>query len=110
MKYFLPSEFRHFDKMNTTLLQMLDEMREIAGVPIVVTSSYRTPAENVAAGGVKDSSHLKGLAVDIHVPSNRYRLRYLDAALRVGFRRIGIGSVFMHLDIDDSKPDSIWLY
>ena len=35
----------------------------------------------------------------------------LQALLSVGFNRIGVGSGFIHVDIDKSKPsDVIWTY
>jgi uncharacterized protein YcbK (DUF882 family) len=68
VKYFNYSEFDSPDVqgsgqlMDKTLLEMLDEVREIVGEPIIITSGFRTPAHNESAGGVESSSHLKGLA------------------------------------------------
>jgi zinc D-Ala-D-Ala carboxypeptidase len=42
----------------------LEAVRSILGVPVRVTSGYRTVAQNVAAGGATDSDHLVGLAAD----------------------------------------------
>ena len=50
--------------LNTGLVEMLDKAREIAGIPFIITSGVRTPKQNEDAGGVNDSSHRKGLAVD----------------------------------------------
>ena len=47
----------------------LDEIRIAWGSGIRVTSGFRNKALNKAVGGVSDSLHLKGFAVDI-VPSN----------------------------------------
>lgn len=38
-------------------------------VPITISSGYRCPALNKAVGGADKSQHMKGEAVDIHLPS-----------------------------------------
>ncbi|UPW41721.1 peptidase [Peromfec virus RodF8_10] len=43
----------------------LDSVRSRFGKPIVINSGYRCPTLNAAVGGVKNSKHLDGLAVDI---------------------------------------------
>lgn len=48
--------------------QMLERVRELLGVPITVTSGYRSPAVNAAVGGRTSSDHLKGMAADIVAP------------------------------------------
>ena len=47
------------------LIAFLDPIREAWGKPIYINSGYRCPALNKAVGGVKNSSHLIGYAVDI---------------------------------------------
>lgn len=48
---------------------ILDPLRERYGKPIYVNSGYRCPALNKAVGGVANSQHLTGEAVDIDVHS-----------------------------------------
>lgn len=45
-------------------LTVLDQLRSDLGVPIVITSSYRDPDYNICVGGVGDSQHSSGRAVD----------------------------------------------
>ena len=45
--------------------QSADTIREGYGKPIIINSGYRCPTLNKAVGGVADSYHQKGLAVDI---------------------------------------------
>lgn len=48
--------------------KILDPLREAIGIPIVVTSGYRSPAVNKAVGGSRTSQHVQGMAADIIVP------------------------------------------
>jgi len=97
-------------KMNLEFLHKLDEARELAGVPFIITSGYRTPQHNLDVGGRVGSSHIKGLAVDISCDNSGNRERILTALIQVGFRRIGIAKSFIHTDLDHDKPNAIWLY
>ena len=117
MKYFTIDEFDSPDapgsgvNMHQELLELLDEMRAIYGKPIVITSGYRTPEHNAKVGGVDTSSHLKGLAVDIAIKNNTERYEIIRIAMLLGIKRIGTGSGFVHIDIDNSKPQNVnWLY
>ena len=47
---------------------MLERVRAHLGVPIVVTSGYRSRAVNAAVGGVTSSDHAIGAAADIVAP------------------------------------------
>jgi len=117
MKYFKISEFDSPDapgsgeNMQESTLDMLDECREIADIPFIITSGYRTKEHNSKVGGVNGSSHTKGLAVDISVRNGADRFKVITAALEVGFSRIGISGNFIHLDNDDEKAQNvIWPY
>src|SRR6056300_1078290 len=117
MRYFNYSEFDSPDlkdsgkKMGKNLLSMLDDIREIIGEPIIITSGYRSKAHNEAVGGVEGSSHTKGLAVDIAVRNSRMRFKLLNAIQEVGINRIGIADNFIHIDVDkDKNPNVIWTY
>ena len=106
-KYFKEIE----ENMCTEFLSKLDQAREHAGIPFYITSAYRTPEHNAKIGGSPNSSHLKGLAVDISVINSRTRFKVLEALLHVGFSRIGIADNFIHVDDDYSKDvNVIWTY
>lgn len=107
-KYFSDSEIVGLD---TKLVEMLDKAREIAGVAFKINSGFRTPEQNKKVGGVKDSSHMSGKAVDIACTSDSNRHKIITALLTVGFNRIGIAKTFLHCDIDSTKSSNvIWLY
>jgi len=50
------------------LCRVLEGVRTLLGVPIIVTSGYRSPEVNKLVGGAPTSAHMKGLAADIIAP------------------------------------------
>ena len=93
------------------LVNLLDDAREIAQIPFRISSGARCEAHNRKVGGSKDSSHLKGIAVDIKATTSRERYKIANALMQVGFNRIGIAKTFIHCDIDRDKPQQvIWIY
>lgn len=55
---------------------VLDPVRELIGMPIKVSSGYRSKSVNKSVGGAKNSQHIKGEAADISCANNAllYRL------------------------------------
>jgi len=106
-KYFKEIE----ENMDVDFLAKLDEARELAGIPFIINSAYRSPGHNAKIGGKPNSSHLRGLAVDIKATDSRTRFTVLNALISVGFNRIGIADTFIHVDLDCEKSDRvIWTY
>ena len=106
-KYFKEIE----ENMNVDFLAKLDEAREFAGIPFIINSAYRSPEHNAKIGGKPNSSHLKGLAVDIKATDSRTRFLVLEALISVGFNRIGIADTFIHVDLSKDKSQQvIWTY
>ena len=52
---------------------IMENVRKLLQRPIVVSSWFRSPALNIAVGGVPTSAHLQGLAVDFRVSSTEFR-------------------------------------
>lgn len=100
-KYFSESEVKG---LSAQLVQMLEVAREAAGVPIIITSGYRDPAKNESVGGVKDSAHSTGLAVDIRCPNDVYGKQVAFGLGQAGFKRAGFYDRHIHVDIDAAKP------
>ena len=102
--------------MDKGFLYMLNNARHIANIPFEITSGYRIEAdiERLEKEGYKvsrNSSHLKGYAVDIATPSSQHRFKILSALIEAGFNRIGIANSFIHVDNDPDKPENvIWTY
>ena len=106
-----PDEEGSGNKMKPSFIQKLKEARDLAAVPFIINSGYRSKAHNRKVGGVESSSHLEGWAADIACTNSRHRAKILNAAIQVGFNRIGIANSFIHLDIDPNKPREVfWLY
>jgi len=106
-KYFKEIE----ENMDLDFLAKLDEAREFAGIPFIINSAYRSPEHNAKIGGKPNSSHLKGLAVDIKATDSRTRFLVLNALISVGFTRIGIADTFIHVDMDYDKSQNVtWTY
>ena len=107
-KYFKSSEIVG---LKSELVKLLDDARHIAGIPFKLNSGYRTKEQNKKAGGVEDSAHLSGLAVDIACTTDSARHKIINALQKVGFNRIGISKSFIHADIaKDKSLNVIWLY
>lgn len=116
-KYFAESEFQQcvpkcsLQDMNQSTMSKLDTAREVAGIPFVLTSAYRSPQWDRDRGRSGTGSHTKGMAVDIrcHGVSNRFEIIY--GLLMAGFTRIGIHKKFIHADTSPSHTQRIiWMY
>lgn len=71
------------------LAHTLERIRDLVGLPIVVSSGYRSPAVNKAVGGAKNSAHMTGCAADItcHGVPNRMLAQQIVAA-KLGFDQV----------------------
>jgi zinc D-Ala-D-Ala carboxypeptidase len=103
-RYFVAAEIVN---LRPELVRRLDEARELAGVPFRITSGYRSPSANAAVGGVGNSAHGRGLAVDIACAGSRDRFHIVRGLFAAGFRRIGVYDRHVHADLDDSLPNPV---
>lgn len=117
IKYFKQQEFDSKDpdgsgrgtggNMRLSTLMKLDRARELAGVPFVINSGFRTEAHNRRMGGAPRSAHLRGYAVDIRT-SPATQERVINALRQAGFHRIGVYKTFVHADDDPTLPAATW--
>lgn len=104
-KYFSDAEV---EGLKDDLIQKLEQAREKAGVPFIITSGARSSEANQSIGGaVSDSAHLSGLAVDLHASESQQRFLMVSALLSAGFTRMGIYDRHIHVDIDTSKDQNV---
>lgn len=95
--------------MNMEFLLKLDELRGYMDRPLVVTSAFRCVKHNKAVGGVNNSYHKKGRAVDVSLHGwtikEYHKLIYFAGVLKL--RLIIYCSletadpVFVHIDNKD---------
>lgn len=116
-KYFSAKEFRacvpscSIEQMEPGFLELLDRVREAAGIPLVLNCAFRSVAHEKKMGRSGNSAHTRGRAVDIRCNTSANRYKIVAAALECGIRRIGIGRTFVHLDNDDTLPQGVmWDY
>lgn len=57
------------ESMKYVAKNVFDKVREALGVPLTVSSFFRSPKLNTAIGGSPTSQHLKGEAIDIDHPT-----------------------------------------
>lgn len=96
--------------LSVDLVDKLDRARNLANVAFVITSGFRSPADNERVLGVDASAHVKGLAVDLRCSDSSSRLNIVQALLTVGFNRVGVYDKHIHCDIDKDLPqDVMWV-
>jgi len=115
--YFKPEEFeckcgecaRGYEDMDNDLLLMLTTARVAAGIPFILNSAFRCRTHNRNEGGLDNSAHLLGKAVDIVAVTPFQRFHILKGLLWAGFNRLIIypKQGFIHADVDDSKHQEI---
>lgn len=116
-KYFKAAEFTRcnpscdISQMDEGFLTLMDRVRELAGIPLVINSAYRSKSWEMMHGRTGTSAHCKGRALDIRCNTSANRFRIVAAAINAGIKRIGIGKTFVHLDNDASLPQRVmWDY
>jgi len=107
------------DKISSVLIEKLQKVRNIIGMPIIITSGVRCEFYNASIKASMNSSHIPdgygiGNAVGIACTTSKHRYELIQVAQKF-FNRIGIsgGSYgrFVHLDVDKEKVQEVmWLY
>ena len=105
---FKPSEMRSKsdDKLmiDYDSMDKLQELRNLLGKPLYITSAYRSPAHNRKVGGAKGSMHLQAKAFDVQM-HNRDPAKFYALAQAVGFTGFGFyeKSGFIHIDTGPAR-------
>ena len=100
-----------FDTVDVELLDILINVREHFGAPIIINSGCRCAEHNAKVGGAKKSKHVFGQAADIRIAGPDSRAQeiydYLDSLFPDSLG-LGIENRFCHVDIRKNK--SRWTY
>lgn len=97
--------------------KLCQAIRTAWGAPVYITSGVRSQHRNIEVGGAPNSSHLRGLAVDIsdnnkgEMLSSKFRYVAMMTLINMNIGRIGLANTFIHFDIDKEKgQDVVWMY
>lgn len=86
-------------------LDALEALRTIVG-PLKINSAHRCPHHNAEVGGARASMHMRKIAADIALSGHNRKALNL-AARKAGFRGIGYGRTFLHVDLGVRRA---WTY
>lgn len=91
IQYFKKDEFTckcgcGLNNMNLKVVKIADEVRKHFGKPAIVTSGTRCKKHNTEVGGVPNSRHLQGKAIDMYVQGvdGGELLNYLQKLVKAG--------------------------
>jgi len=82
------------------LIDLEKHYKEIIHKEIVITSSARCMTHNAKVGGVANSTHIKGLAIDLGFSNSHELFTIQKFAFEYGVKRMGINFAknFIHID------------
>lgn len=76
----------------------LQRIRDLLGVPVLVSSGYRSPSLNAAVGGSRTSQHVLGFAADFTAPEFGSPRRVAEAIVgRVGYDQLIFEGTWVHV-------------
>ena len=107
LKFFNPEQDPKMVGVDYKLMYKLDLARQMADIPFIITSGLRSTEKNKEVSKATDSSHLKGLAVDIACKNPQEAYCIIRGALMAGFERILLGEGHIHLDTDPTKTQKV---
>lgn len=101
--------------VSESLIDLLEDMREILCRPIMIRSGCRCVYHNRVVGGVTHSRHTTGEAADIGVIGGMERYDFLHAALETDQAwGVGLAKTFIHVDVHTGSPNcprpAAWSY
>jgi hypothetical protein len=122
LRHFDRREFADPDRLSPALLELIDEIRERAGVPIRITSDYRSQEEHESIypdpASRPDSPHTRGTGLDfVPVPFSAHnRLLILQAITSIYTEGkaptlgLEIANRHFHIDVDNVlRRPWLWL-
>lgn len=103
------SDNSRYARISVELIEGLQNIRDRIGSSLIVKSAYRHPTYNDSVGGVNNSQHIAGRAVDIRTNSMR-PLELARVALEELGSDIGIGLGQYNIHVDLRGHQAIWVY
>ena len=97
--HFCQGEYFH----DPDFLDRLEHLRDLAGRPLVVNSGRRCPLRNARVKGAAFSQHKVGIACDIALTGHD-PVKLARAAATAGFKGLGFGKTFLHVDARVRPP------
>lgn len=97
------------------LMEKLQELRNLYGKPMSITSAYRCPQHPVEKSKAAPGAHALGLAADVGVQGAEAH-KILSLAFQLGFTGIGVqqkgSGRFIHLDVAKTElpRPTVWSY
>lgn len=108
-KYFKPKEIAckgdGLIVVDVDAMNKLERFRELANVPVIINSGYRSKVYNTKVGGAPNSKHMKGTAFDIRITDKLDRDTIHKLASLAGFLGFGDYPTFVHID---TGPKRYW--
>jgi uncharacterized protein YcbK (DUF882 family) len=104
------------DNISLDLVDRLQRLRAITGIPIHINSGCRCIKHNQDQGGKPDSAHIcegkGGEAADIKIEGSIHLFRLISIIFVFNlFNRIGVGKSLLHVDVSKTLPQRvIWNY
>lgn len=97
-----------FNQMQPSTLNVLYSVREITGLPMVITSAYRCPNHHESIRR-PNSAHTRGYAVDFKVTTSQQAYAFMKVLFALGVPRMGWNqkTKFFHFDTDPSLPQMV---
>lgn len=96
--------------MDQSHMHMLDNARDIAGIPFKLKSAYRSEEWDLSKGRSGKGDHPQGKGTDIECTNSSDRWKIVTALIEAGCKRIGIAKNFVHAGSGNGAQDVIWLY
>lgn len=83
----------------------LEQIRQLVGKPISISSGYRGAALNRAVGGSVSSAHMQGLAADISMQGyTPVKLARMIRDSEIGFDQLIYEGAWVHIGLSSGAP------
>jgi len=96
-------------EISMDLVEKLEKARTDLNRPMRINSGIRCLEHNRSIGSRDTSSHIKCVAADIGCTSMSDRHELLSILLKY-FKRVGVHKQFIHVDVDNNKPNGVFVY